>query len=446
MTDFTALIREFEGLRLKAYPDPLTGGEPITIGYGSTRYENNHKIKLGDEITQERAEKMLNKYVEKKITPKLEKSIPTWDKMNPNQKAAIISFAYNLGEHFYGAEGFATITRCLGDEDKWGDVPAALELYRNPGSNVEKGLLRRRRAEGALWGKFWAEDEPEATIDFITISKYYVELSHQKEALLWLTKKFTYFDRKRIARLWNSESDTVYTFDTYAKWFSATDAQIKAVKLIDELSGDYAHEFYKRWRNEGDEAQKIIDYMESQGYEVAKGKGEVNIIHIESRDFVPDVFNDTRMVITFDGSTPKIVGKWDCTTTPGTHYTKNPLNSKGAAIVKPGQYKAWQVGYHKTPSHPALVQTGGPVTVYRDFDRDYKRAGDKEDTGYFGINIHSTKPGYSGKGIGRYSAGCLTARDWDGHIEFMNLVKADPRYKKKNRFKFNCTLILEEDL
>ena len=28
-----------------------------------------------------------------------------------------------------------------------------MELYRNPGTNVEAGLLRRRRAEGKLWGE-----------------------------------------------------------------------------------------------------------------------------------------------------------------------------------------------------------------------------------------------------------------------------------------------------
>ena len=32
-----ALIKEFEGLHLSAYPDPKSGGLPITIGYGSTR-------------------------------------------------------------------------------------------------------------------------------------------------------------------------------------------------------------------------------------------------------------------------------------------------------------------------------------------------------------------------------------------------------------------------
>ena len=31
------LIKEFEGCHLSAYPDPLSGGLPITIGWGSTR-------------------------------------------------------------------------------------------------------------------------------------------------------------------------------------------------------------------------------------------------------------------------------------------------------------------------------------------------------------------------------------------------------------------------
>jgi lysozyme len=31
------LIKRFEGLRLTAYPDPSTGGDPWTIGYGTTR-------------------------------------------------------------------------------------------------------------------------------------------------------------------------------------------------------------------------------------------------------------------------------------------------------------------------------------------------------------------------------------------------------------------------
>ena len=85
----------------------------------------------------------------KEFLPSLQK-IPYWNEMNENQQGALLSFAYNLGAGFYGSTNFNTITKAL-KEKRWGDIPAALELYRNPGSKVEKGLLRRRKAEGALW-------------------------------------------------------------------------------------------------------------------------------------------------------------------------------------------------------------------------------------------------------------------------------------------------------
>lgn len=443
MVDYTVLIREFEGFRENAYPDPLTGGEPITIGYGTTKYSNGRKVKLGDKLPIKEAEKELNAYVERRIIPKLEEKIPTWGKMNSNQKAAIISFAYNLGENFYGKRGFKTITEALSSTGHFEQVPEVLKLYRNPGSSVEKGLLRRRIAEGKLWSKPLSSD---SLIDFLNVTKYYAGLAHQQEALKWLTKKYTFNDREKIARIWNPGEDVVYSFDTYARWFSGTDNQIKACQEITKLSEGYAETFYKIWRDEGNKARKIVEYMKSKGYEVSEGENEVNIIHIESRDFIPDTFNDTRMVIKYIDGVPKIVGSWDCTTTPGIKYTKNPLNSKGAAIIKPGQYRAHQVGYHKTPSHVALIQTGGPITVYRDYNRDFKRLGDKEDTGYFGINYHSTHAGFTGDKVGPYSAGCCTARDWGGHIQFMNIVKSDPRYLANKRYRFLSTLILEEDL
>ena len=38
-------------------------------------------------------------------------------------------------------------------KQEWDKVPDALYLYRNPGSNVEAGLARRRKAEGESWKK-----------------------------------------------------------------------------------------------------------------------------------------------------------------------------------------------------------------------------------------------------------------------------------------------------
>jgi lysozyme len=144
-----ALIQEYEGFSAKAYYDPHTGGLPITIGWGSTRRKDGTRFMIGNTITQEEADDLFYFQLRREFMPSLQK-IPHWNEMNDNQRGALLSFAYNLGAGFYGSSDFNTITRVL-REKKWNEVPKALELYRNPGSSVEAGLLRRRRAEGALW-------------------------------------------------------------------------------------------------------------------------------------------------------------------------------------------------------------------------------------------------------------------------------------------------------
>jgi len=144
------LIKEFEGCHLHAYPDPLTGGLPITIGWGSTIDFDGSRFNLGRTITQKYADELLHWELENQILPNLF-CIPYWDEMNDNQRGALLSFAYNLGPKFYGSGGFNTITTVLKNK-QWDKVPDALFLYRNPGSNVEPGLARRRIAEGNLWG------------------------------------------------------------------------------------------------------------------------------------------------------------------------------------------------------------------------------------------------------------------------------------------------------
>ena len=143
------LIKEFEGCHLKSYPDPLTGGLPITIGWGSTRDFDYTPFKRDRVITQEYADRLLEHDILNRFLLKLS-IIPYWSEMNENQQGSILSFSYNLGADFYGNSNFNTITRVL-REKKWNEVPKALELYCNPGSKVEAGLLRRRKAEGKLW-------------------------------------------------------------------------------------------------------------------------------------------------------------------------------------------------------------------------------------------------------------------------------------------------------
>jgi GH24 family phage-related lysozyme (muramidase) len=145
------LIKEFEGCHLSAYPDPLSGGDPWTIGYGTTRYSDGRKVQRGDKITIIEASKLLDLEIER-TADKLRATVPYWNAMNGDKQCALISFAYNLGSAFYAAPGFETISKRLKEKD-WDAVPEAMLLYRNPGTNVEAGLLRRRQAEGRLWGE-----------------------------------------------------------------------------------------------------------------------------------------------------------------------------------------------------------------------------------------------------------------------------------------------------
>jgi GH24 family phage-related lysozyme (muramidase) len=143
------IIKEFEGCHLDSYADPLHGWDVATIGYGTTRYSDGRKVKQGDTINAIEADMLLRQEIDS-IAAKLRDTVPHWTAMADNQKCALISFAYNLGSGFYGAQGFETISRELREKD-WPAVPAALLLYRNPGTNVEAGLKRRREAEGQLW-------------------------------------------------------------------------------------------------------------------------------------------------------------------------------------------------------------------------------------------------------------------------------------------------------
>lgn len=150
--DLTAALRiiaNFEGVRLSAYPDPGTGGDPWTIGFGNTRYPDGRPVRRGDQITKAEADMMLRHEIDR-VAAVLSRRIPHWAEMSSGQKCALISFAYNCGTHFFGSSGFGTITRCL-DEKRWADVPKAFMLYVNPGTSVETGLRRRRVEEGKLW-------------------------------------------------------------------------------------------------------------------------------------------------------------------------------------------------------------------------------------------------------------------------------------------------------
>lgn len=141
------IIKEFEGLRLNAY---LCPAGVWTIGYGNTFHPNGAAVRRGDTLSGEaEAEKLLEQVVSQDFLPHLER-IPNWSQLNENQKAAVLSFAFNLGARFYGADGFRSITGLLSNPSQWnnrGEVQRVFSLYVKAGGATLPGLVRRRKAE-----------------------------------------------------------------------------------------------------------------------------------------------------------------------------------------------------------------------------------------------------------------------------------------------------------
>ena len=85
-------IREDEGCRLHAYPDPLSGGEPWTIGYGSCGPD------IGPDTiwTQEQADAALASRVST-ITAELLKALPWLSTVAETRQAVFVNMVYQLG-------------------------------------------------------------------------------------------------------------------------------------------------------------------------------------------------------------------------------------------------------------------------------------------------------------------------------------------------------------
>lgn len=150
-----ALIHSFEDLRLRAYPDPKTGGEPWSIGWGNTQYMDGRKVKKGDVITKAQADDdfafdLLD--FERQVTAAVK--VP----MTQGQFDAMVSIVYNVGAGDKYKSGIirlkdgspSTLLRKLNAGDYRGAADQ-FDVWISKGSAVEKGLRRRRAAEKALF-------------------------------------------------------------------------------------------------------------------------------------------------------------------------------------------------------------------------------------------------------------------------------------------------------
>jgi lysozyme len=171
-----ALIREQEGFRPTAYPDPasalfratrdqpwgwisaseirarldigtqLLSGKPWTIGYGTTVYPNGAPVQPGDTCSQAEAESWLRIKVEefeRGVLAAMERP----QLVNQAIFDALVSIAYNIGT---GALASSTLMRKINDGDWLGAVDE-FDRWNMAGGQVLPGLVARRDKEQALF-------------------------------------------------------------------------------------------------------------------------------------------------------------------------------------------------------------------------------------------------------------------------------------------------------
>lgn len=139
------LIKMFEGYKAKAY---LCPAGVVTIGFGSTMYQDGRKIKIGDTINENQGEELLMWELKNKSNAIHGLTI------NQNQFDSLLSFVYNLG---VGAFAKSTLRKkiLINPNDptikvefmKWNKARVGGQLMEL------KGLTRRREAEAEMYFK-----------------------------------------------------------------------------------------------------------------------------------------------------------------------------------------------------------------------------------------------------------------------------------------------------
>lgn len=409
ITNAIDLIKEFEGLYLKAYKDPV--GIP-TIGWGTIRYPDGRTVKMGDTCTKEQAQQWLEHEVEGFISQV--DSLVKYN-VNANMFGALVSFAYNVGA---GALKDSTLFKKLNASDV---VGASEEFARwNKGTingkKVElKGLTRRRKSEMELF--LTAVDRP-ITEPITEMEQGEKELGADVETPSWF-EPFKVWIVDLVDAVFGKKGESGVIPD-HADTGVIPDVVVAATATISEGSGPRIT------------LERVKEILLANGIDITKP------CLLGIRGYYLDTYgvkgaNDRGVyddaLIWFNVSTFRTFRG----NTDASSYRKGSGfgSGKGMANLMKGIWKGYYPGMHNGSVPHLAFRQGANVTVLRDGTPSYTN------TGMFGINIHR------GGVNGTSSLGCQTIMpaDW-------TLFKAygDAALKKASLSNFTYVLAEELDL
>jgi lysozyme len=145
-----ALVKDFESCaklrkdgRYDAYPDPGSGGDPWTIGWGSTGAD----IKRGTIWTQAQCDERFGRDLYE-FSGGVAAAL-AGAKTTQHQFDALVSFAYNVGLGNLRGSTLLALHR-HGD---FGGAARQFARWNLANGKIMAGLIRRRAAEASLYGR-----------------------------------------------------------------------------------------------------------------------------------------------------------------------------------------------------------------------------------------------------------------------------------------------------
>ena len=131
------LIAKYEGIRLKAYK---CSAGVLTIGIGSTRYEDGSPVQAGDVLPSEAAAYKLFA----NTLGQYERAVSKLSGLSQNQFDALVSLCYNIG---VGAFGKSTVFKRVANNPADPTIREAFLMWNKVSGKVVQGLTNRRKAE-----------------------------------------------------------------------------------------------------------------------------------------------------------------------------------------------------------------------------------------------------------------------------------------------------------
>ena len=195
------IIRKYEGFNERAYPDPHTGAEPYTIGFGTQFYPDGSPVKQGQRCSKEKALEYLFHEVNVIESQLLRQNLG----LDDNMRQALVSFIHSVGwESFL----YSHIIDHLEVEDF---ASATTEMSRwifDQNHKVVGGLLERRREEMGLFLRDVDTSPWASTEVLLTAFRNYSAAPHEVRAIRALEERINPYILSEFANSFRIDDDS----------------------------------------------------------------------------------------------------------------------------------------------------------------------------------------------------------------------------------------------